>query len=444
VSTAARPVPESLPDLIEAVNTGRRTITDVIESCLAAYAIWEPQLHAFAWLDPDHVRMNAREADKIGSQPKSVLRGVPVGVKDIFDTAGIPTEYGSPVFNGRVPTKTATAVSRLEAAGAIVFGKTVTAELAYFAPGPSTNPWDSSRTPGGSSMGSAAAVAAGVIPCAIGSQTNGSVIRPAAFCGVVGFKPTAGRLPTMGALRFSPSLDQVGVFSKDVLGSAWLAAIIAGETPATWCGEEAPAAPAHLAFVRSPEWEAVEPAAQLNFDLGLDALRAAGADLAELDLPPELAKAVPVHRTIMAAEAHRNISPLVARHRDLVSPQLLALLDEGAAVSETNLTSALRNREELRAQYEQWFAGFDAIVTPPVSGEAPDIATTGSPTFCTRWTLIGAPALTLPSGLGPSGLPLGMQLAGRLQQDSSLIRVARWVESTLPPAARPPAPRSRP
>lgn len=290
-------------------------------------------------------------------------------------------------------------------------------------------------------MGSAAAVAAGIIPGSIGTQTNGSVIRPAAFCGVVGFKPTAGRLPTEGALRFSPSLDQVGTFAGDVLGAALLAAVIAGDSPADWVLNESSAGPPALAVVRTPEWDTVEPAARMHFERCLDTLRTDGADLSDLEVPAELAHALAVHRTIMAAEASRYIGPLVLRDRTLVSAQMLALLDEGAAVGEDDYRGALHKRDSIRDEFDRWSAGFDAIITLPTSGEAPDIGSTGSPTFCTRWTLVGAPAITLPSGLGPNGLPLGLQLVGRMGLDSNLIGVARWVESALPPRQRPTAPR---
>jgi Asp-tRNA(Asn)/Glu-tRNA(Gln) amidotransferase A subunit family amidase len=436
-----RPAPESLSALIEALSVRRLIVDVVVERSLAAYEAWEPDLHAFAWVDPNVVRTAAREADTIEADPGRPLHGVPVGIKDVFDTAGVPTEYGSLLFKGRIPSKDALAVARLVAAGAIVFGKTITAELAYFAPGPTTNPWNPRRTPGGSSMGSAAAVAAGIIPGSIGTQTNGSVIRPAAFCGVGGFKPTAGRLPTEGALRFSPSLDQVGTFAGDVVGSARLAAVIAGDAPADWVPEKSAAAPPALAVVRTPEWETAEPAARMDFDRCLDTLRADGAELSDLEVPTELGHALAVHRTIMAAEASRYIGPLVFSDRTLVSAQMLELLDEGAAVGQDDYREALRKRDSIREEFERWSAGFDAIITPPTSGEAPDIGTTGSPTFCTRWTLVGAPAITLPSGLGPNGLPLGLQLIGRTGLDSTLIGVARWVESALPPKQRPTGPR---
>ena len=429
--------------LIQDLSCGRISATEAIERSLAAYLTWEPQLRAFAWLDTNAARSKASECDTNGPEPERPLHGVPVGIKDIFDTAGVPTEYGSPIFKGRTPERSARAVSRLESAGALMFGKTVTAELAYFAPGPTTNPWNPQRTPGGSSMGSAAAVAAGVVPMAIGTQTNGSVIRPAAFCGVVGFKPTAGRLPTDGALRFSPSLDQLGVFAMTVEDAARLAAVIAGDVQVDWAPASELSSQPTLAVVRTPEWSSAEDGARIQFDSDLAAAQAAGATLRELELPASLAEALAVHRTIMAAEAHRFVGPLVIKDRDRCSPQLLSLLDAGAAVTPAYYERALLAQQSLKQQFDAWFAGFDAIATLPTLGEAPGVETTGDPKFCTRWTLVGAPALTLPTGLGPSGMPLGIQLVGRVGGDQELLGVARWFESLRPGPGQPPAPGDR-
>jgi Asp-tRNA(Asn)/Glu-tRNA(Gln) amidotransferase A subunit family amidase len=427
--------------LVHDLSRGWISATEAVERCLAAYSTWEPQLRAFAWLDASAARSKARESDNHAPNPERPLHGVPVGVKDIFDTAGIPTEYGSPIFKGRLTDRSALAVSRLESAGALMFGKTVTAELAYFAPGPTTNPWNPQRTPGGSSMGSAAAVAAGVVPTAIGTQTNGSVIRPAAFCGVVGFKPTAGRLPTEGALRFSPSLDQLGVFATTVEDAAALAAAIAADPQVAWAPASDVRVQPALAVVRTPEWMSAEEGARVQFDSDLAAAQVAGATVRELELPESLAQAIAVHRTIMAAEAHRFVGPLVMRDRDRCSPQLLSLLDAGAAVTPAEYEAAMLAQQSVKRQFDDWFAGFDAIVTLPTLGEAPSIETTGDPKFCTRWTLVGAPALTLPTGLGPSGMPLGIQLVGRVGGDQELLGVARWFESVRPGPGQPPAPR---
>ena len=281
-------------------------------------------------------------------------------------------------------------------------------------------------------MGSAAAVGAGVIPAAVGTQTNGSVIRPAAFCGVVGFKPTAGRLPTDGVLQFSPSLDQLGVFARNVTQAALLAATMAGDPPGDWCGEDLTVPPPKLAVVRTPEWDGAEPAARARIESDIRAARIAGAEVRELRMPRQLADALSVHRTIMAAEACRFVGPLVAATRDLVSGQLLSLLDEGKAITVATYDAAIRAQGDLRRLFEEWADGVDAIITLPVLGEAPSIATTGDPRCCTRWTLIGAPALTLSTGFGPSFLPLGLQLVGHFDRDADLVRAARWFEPLRP------------
>jgi Asp-tRNA(Asn)/Glu-tRNA(Gln) amidotransferase A subunit family amidase len=386
------------------------------------YERWEPRLHAFTWCDP------SRTSDVDGP-----LAGMPVGVKDVFDTAGIPTEYGSPIFAGRVPERSALAVERIEAAGGLVFGKTVTAELAYFSPGPTRNPWNLKHTPGGSSMGSAAAVGAGIVPAAIGTQTNGSVIRPAAFCGVVGFKPSFGRLPTEGALAFAPTLDQVGVFAESVQVAALLTAVLASEPQDEWLPADA-AAP-RLAVVRTPEWNECEVSTQGAFGAALAA--AAGASLEERPLPGGLAAAIPVHRMIMAEEASRFVGPLVVDDLDRCSAQIRQILEEGVAVDALKIADALRDKELVTDEFDEWLSGFDALITPAVPGEAPGLETTGDPRFCTRWTLVGAPAITLPAGLGPQGLPLAVQLVGHRGRDRELLEVAAWLERLLPDIGSP-------
>jgi Asp-tRNA(Asn)/Glu-tRNA(Gln) amidotransferase A subunit family amidase len=404
---------------------------DPLEASIAAYDEWEPQLRAFAWLDRDRVRHAPRNRSRGGA-----LDGLPVGVKDIFDTAGIPTEYGSPIFAGRVPNTSAIAVTRLEAAGAVTFGKTVTAELAYLAPGPTTNPWDPSRTPGGSSMGSAAAVAAGIVPVALGTQTNGSLIRPAAFCGVVGFKPSAGRIPTTGVLSFSPSLDQVGVYARDVVEAARVGAVLAEEPPSAWL-EPPPEQPPVLGVVRSPEWEEASSPMHASFDAALRAARAAGATLRELTMGPELAPAIALHRTIMDVEGNGTVKPLVAGQLDRVSAQLRELFDRGEAAGRAAYAAALDARPRVIDEFERWAADVDALVTLPVLGEAPPIATTGDPRCCTRWTLVGAPAFSLPNGKGSAGLPLAIQLVGHRGEDRRLTAAAQWLEPLLAPIGDP-------
>lgn len=430
---------ERRPDLLSLLRAGVIVASDAVGSCIEAYAAWERRMQAFSWFHADQPKRRASELDRGIGLAGLDLFGLPMGVKDIFDTKGIPTEYGSSAFRGRVPTVSALAVSRLEAAGAIVFGKTVTAELAYFAPGPTANPWNLARTPGGSSMGSAAAVAAGVVPAAIGTQTNGSVIRPAAFCGIVGFKPSVGRVPNQGVLTFSPSLDQAGVFAASVDTAAAVAAVLGGTKPGS---VEPPPRPRsfRLAVVRTAEFEAADGYAVSQFDATLATLVSAGASIQYLELPQGLTGALVVHRTLMAAEASQFIGSLVADAGGQVSPQLNALLEEGRAINDVAYAGALRTQAAMKSCFGAWLADFDALLTIPVLGEAPPIATTGDPRCCTRWTLVGAPALTMPTGLGPNGLPLGIQVIGGIGQDETLIDVARWMESVLPGIGRPPVP----
>jgi amidase len=401
---------------------------------LAAAAAWEPTLHAFAWLDPDDIRARAHVRPRGGP-----LDGVPVAVKDIFDTAGTPTEYGSPLFAGRVPARSAEAVRRIEAAGAVILGKTVTAELAYYSPGPTTNPWLSTHTPGGSSMGSAAAVAARIAPLALGTQTNGSVIRPAAFCGVVGLKPTSGRLPREGVLSFSPSLDQVGLFADTVARGAQACAILAGESRELWWSGAA-TQPPKVGITRPPEWDECTPAMRAAFDTAIERLAGSGATAVDLPMPPTLSDSIGLHQTIMAVEAARNIAPLVAPHEDRCSAQLRALLVRGRSTTPRAYEAALESQAELRHTFARWIENVDAVLTLAALGEAPELDTTGDPRCCTRWTLIGAPAIALPCGLGAKGLPLAVQLVGPRQADLQLTSVAAWVQARLPSIGHPPAP----
>lgn len=405
-----------------------------VERSLARAEQVEPRLRAFAWLEPARARARAARLDASRATP-GALHGVTVGVKDIIDTAGVPTEYGTPLFAGRVPEGSAQVVVALERAGAIVLGKTVTTELAYFQPGPTRNPWDLSRTPGGSSMGSAAAVAAGIVPLAVGTQTNGSVIRPAAFCGVVGFKPTFGALPRDGVLTFSPTLDQIGGFARSVEDVALGVAAMTGEEPRP--PRPLVAAP-RLALAPTVDFERAEAAMRDRFENDVDELARAGARIERPALPRGLEEALPVLRTIMAFEAAEHIGPLVAGRPEVVSRVLRDLLDEGARISASAYRGAKAERERLVAEFGVWAAPFDAVLTPPAIGEAPGLTTTGDPRFCTRWTLVGAPALTLPTGLGPSGLPLGLQLVGAPGADRRLLETAAWVEARLPKIGAPP------
>ena len=373
----------------------------------------------------------SRASDSDPSASASPLRGVPIGVKDIFDTAGIPTEHGSELFAGRIPSRNSDVVEAIAKAGAIMFGKTVTAELAFLHPGPTVNPWNRHRTPGGSSMGSAAAVAAGIVPLAIGTQTNGSVIRPAAFCGVVGFKPSAGAIPRGGALIFSPTLDQVGVFARNVEDAALLAAALAGPNfkRASTSARHEP----RFCVLPLPTLSAADPPMLARFRADIAAIAAAGGDVEFLRSPPPgFEDMLPALRTIMSVEGHWCLSNVVSGRPDAVSSTLKDFLDEGSKVPISVYQSALALRRRMQRAFLAQMRSFDALLTIPAVGEAPGLETTGDPRFCTPWTLIGAPAITIPTGLGPGGLPLGLQLVGRIGRDGQLLRAAGWVAEHLP------------
>ena len=405
-----------------------------VEESIRRYGETEPRIHAFVRYDaePSLLMDAALEA----TAATGALVRIPIAVKDIFDTAGSPTERGSALYAGRIAESDAEVVRNLRAAGAIIVGKTVTAELAMAHPGPTRNPWDLSRTSGGSSMGSAAAVAAGVVPFAIGSQTNGSVIRPAAFCGIVGFKPSFGRLSREGMFVTSDTLDQVGGFARSVQKVAALVAAMAGEPVERWWSDDR--TPPTLAALRTGEWEHADVAAQERFQADVDRLAAAGGPIAWPNPPDGLDDAQRVLQTIMYFEEARAMESDLRGRETLVSEIARRHLAEGAAISEETYRDAVRARARLAEAFATWATPYDAVLTPAAVGEAPTPETTGDPRFCTRWSLIGAPAIVIPSGLGPNRLPLGLQLVAAPGDDRRLIAAAAWCEARLPWIGAPP------
>jgi Asp-tRNA(Asn)/Glu-tRNA(Gln) amidotransferase A subunit family amidase len=405
-----------------------------VQDSVRRYGETEPRIHAFVHFEAENSLLMDAALEATGAT--GPLIRVPIAVKDIFDTAGAPAERGSALYAGRIAERDAEVVRNLRAAGAVIVGKTVTAELAMAHPGPTRNPWDVSRTSGGSSMGSAAAVAAGVVPLAVGSQTNGSVIRPAAFCGVVGFKPSFGRLPREGMFVTSETLDQVGGFARSVRRAAALAAAMAAEPLARWWSDDH--TPPKLAALRTGEWEHADDATQQRFQADVDRLAAAGSPIAWPSPPPELDDAQRVLRTIMLFEEARAMASDMRHREALVSEITRGNLAEGAAISDETHSDALQTRERLTQAFVSWATPYDAILTPATVGEAPTPETTGDPRFCTRWSLIGAPAIVIPSDLGPNRLPLGLQLVGAPGDDRRLIAAAAWCEEILPWIGAPP------
>lgn len=411
---------------------GRFTAESCTEALLARIAALDSEILAWTWLEPAAAIEAARRSDrrlKAGGAP-GPLQGLPVGVKDIYATAAIPTQMGSPAFAGHVPKASAAVIGRLEAAGGFVMGKTVTTECAFLTPGKTRNPWNPVHTPGGSSSGSAAAVAAGFVPAALGTQTNGSVIRPAAYCGVVGYKPTQGLIPIEGALTFSHTLDQPGLFTRSVADAASLAAGLTG-APAALPGEIVTcSAPPRLAAVKTPVWGQAEEHAQRNFADNIGTLRRAGARIEEIELPGSFDGAQGAIRTIMAVESALNLEMLARDHASDLSPTLRDFMAEGRNTGAVAYLKAMGVRLALKEALARFMEGYDAIITPPTTGEAPaTLSQTGNPCFCSIWSLCGAPAVTIPVGFGPRGLPLGLQIAGGEGMDERVLCAARWCEA---------------
>jgi Asp-tRNA(Asn)/Glu-tRNA(Gln) amidotransferase A subunit family amidase len=386
----------------------------------------------------------ARAADDFKRQglPIGPLHGVPVGVKDIFDTADMPTESGSVLYAGRMPSRDATVVAMLRAAGAVIMGKTVTTEFATYTPGKTRNPHNAEHTPGGSSSGSAAAVAAGMVPLAIGSQTNGSVIRPAAFCGVLGFKPTHGLIPRHGMLTLSRTLDHIGLFARTVTDLALLAGRLVGyderdpdtrpraRIPFAEVAAEEPPLPPMLAFVKTPHWDRADEEMKGAFAELIEHL---GDRVEEVELFPSAAEAWGWHRTIMEAEMAVNLEREWEKGRDRLSESLRAQLERGRQVRALDYQRAVACIPPMYESFVELFEQrYDAILTPAAPGTAPKgLDSTGDPSFCTLWTLCGMPAVSLPLLRGTDGLPLGVQLVGPRDGDARLLRTARWLAAAV-------------
>jgi len=433
--TTALPIPKAgagVLDLLRQFRQDEAAADGYAAACLAKTRAVEPQLKAFEYLPTD-----------TGRRP-GALSGIPVGIKDIIATSDMPTTNGSPIYRDHIPAADAWVVERLRQLGATIFGKTVSTEFAWRHPGPTVNPWNSDHTPGGSSSGSAAAVAAGLVPLALGSQTLGSVIRPAAFNGIVGLKPSFGAIPRLGVHPLSPSLDHVGFFARRVDDVALALSLLAGTSDADLHGQPLPAfqvdlehciAPhdkPRLGIVRFEKFTRAEAAQQKVFKAAIARAREAGAVVEELPLAEFDAANWPAINTILSSEGAAIFGGLVARYPDRTSDQLKSQVERGKAVAAIDYLAAKAAQEKWRAELPKEMSGFDALLTLPAFGEAPHgLDFTGDAEYCAPWTLIGAPAVTLPAGFGPNGLPLGIQIVGRYREDLRVLRVAKWLEAAL-------------
>jgi Asp-tRNA(Asn)/Glu-tRNA(Gln) amidotransferase A subunit family amidase len=426
------------------IRDGALSSEELMQAYLARIREVDAQVQAWAFLDPDYALAQARAADelRLSGQPIGSLNGVPVGIKDIFDTADMPTENGSVLHAGRTPSRDASVVTKLRAAGAIIMGKTVTTEFAYFSPGKTRNPHNPEHTPGGSSSGSASAVASGMVPLALGSQTNGSTIRPAAYCGVIGFKPTHGLISRHGVCALSRALDHVGLFARTVGDIALLTEQLIGYDEAdpdtrprakipfvNIAGEEPPLDPM-FAFVKTPMWERTDDDTREGF---AELMQHLGKLAEEVELFPSAVEAWDQHQTIMSAEMALNLEREYNSGRDRLSEKLRKQIEQGREVRAIDYQRALARIDPIHESFVELFEQrYDAIITPAAPGPAPKgLDATGDPAFCTLWTLCGMPAISLPLMQAKNGLPIGLQLVGPRGGDARLLRTARWLTARV-------------
>ena len=421
-----RSFPWSLVEIEVLMRAGKLAPEQLVEASAEAIAASEPEVRAWSCLTLESARKRAVGLRRPGqvSGPTSPLHGVPIAVKDIFDTAGIPTEWGSATQRGRTPQKDCALVEDLYAAGCVLIGKTHTTAFAYFDTGPTRNPCNTGHSPGGSSSGSAAAVAAGMVPLAVGSQTQGSVLRPASFCGVAGFKPSYGRLPLRGVMPFAPTLDHAGFLARS-----------AGDLSVAWRGLGFDTDAAHATRITVLDWPPggrVEPAMMAAFRSAIQTLAANALSVRRAPLPAFFRSVPSALWTVMAYEAAREHGNQYRRHGSGVGEKLMALLEEGLSISLYEYRTALESLDAARGQFSAWSQEHPIVATPAAPGPAPKgLESTGDPRCNAPFTALGAPSLSIPMPVSAHGLPLGMQLAGGLGGDASLLATAIHCERLL-------------
>ncbi len=430
-------------DAARAIATRSVSAQELMAALLKRSSELEPRLRVWAHLDADAAleAARARDVELATEGSRGPLHGVPVGVKDIYYVRGAPTAAGSPILAGFEPLYDSTAVARLRRAGAIVMGKTVTTEFACGDPPPTRNAWNAERTPGGSSSGSAVGVAARMFPVALGSQTAGSVLRPAAFNGVVGLKPTLGRISRYGVVPVAESLDTMGHFAHSVADAALLLGVMAGHdpndpassrraAPASDAGDAA--SPPKIGLLRSFYWERAGDEARQRAEDVSRRLADAGATVADANTPTDFDELLRAHRVLMTTEAADVHRKWFAERADDYSPNVRGVIEDGIAASALDYLSAKRVQRAFRRDLSRALADFDVLLTPTTPAAAPaDLSGTGDPMFQTPFTFGGFPAITLPAGLDGDGMPLGVQLASRHWDEERLLRVAAWCERVI-------------
>ncbi len=435
----------------ERIRRGTLSPVALVEACLSRIEALEEKVQAWVMVDQAGALSAARQSEREAGrgQFRGFLHGIPVGVKDIFYVAGMRCTAGSKVLPDFVPPFDATCVARLRQAGAIVLGKAQTTEFATFDPAPTHNPWKPNHTPGGSSSGSAAAVAARMVPCALGTQTAGSILRPASYCGVVGYKPTYGRVSRYGVFPVSWALDHIGAMARTVEDVALVVQAMAGHDPKDPGSLRAPVPdlraclgrrePPRLGVVRDFFWEQANSDVARHTDAVLDRLAKAGAKVEERRLAPSFAMGHAAHRTVMKAEMAEVHRDRYKHSADKFGPKIRAAIEAGMLIGAADYFHALRLRRQFAEDLWALAATVDALVTPSTPTPAPaGLGSTGDPMFQQPWTFAGMPAITVPSGLSEGGLPLGIQLIGTPLRDAELLGITAWCEKVLGPLPAPP------
>lgn len=400
------------------------TAQALLADCVERIREREPSMHAWTFLDIDRAMERARRLDV--QSASGLLHGLPIAVKDVFETFDMPTGYGSPIYAGNQPAADAASVALARAAGAVVVGKTVTTEFATLHPGPTCNPHDPRCTPGGSSSGSAAAIADRMVPLAFGTQTAGSIVRPAAYCGVVGYKPTFGTISRVGVKMISDTLDTVGTLARSVPDVALFTAALSGRDDLAihHSTGEAP----RIGICQTYEWGCALPETVAMFDAVDKRLHAAGARVVDVTLPSEFARIAAAQTAIMVREVALSLSHERLVHREALSAEIVAMIDAGLAVSPAQYDAARSLARECRAMLPRVFDGVDVLVAPSTAGEAPTgIDATGDPLFSRIWTLLGVPCVHLPISRGPRGLPIGVTVVGPIGSDRETLLAADWI-----------------
>lgn len=411
-----------------AIAAGQLNAEALARSCLERVEAREPEVQAWEALDAEALLAQARQCDSGGAN--GLLHGLPLGVKDIIATAGLPTGNGSPIYAGAMLPFDAAVVALTRLAGGVVMGKTVTTEFACYQPGKTRNPRNPAHTPGGSSSGSAAAVAAGMVPLALGTQTAGSVVRPAAFCGVVGYKPSYGLIEAAGVKTLARNLDTVGVFTRSVADAALYVEAVTG-VPLLEAAERAQC-PAVIGLCRSPAWPAASPAMQAAFEALPERLAPMGARVRDVELPAPFPDALAAQERIMAHEAFRALSHEWFAHREQLSRKLAAMLEQGREIPRATYEADLALRAACRAMIAGVFADVDVLLVPSAPGAAPRWEEgTGNPAFNRLWTLLGTPCVNVPGLRDEQGLPLGVQVVAAPGADARALAAAAWLEEVI-------------